>query len=81
MGQSGFECGKIISWQTGRTESSRLKFIKYLTSFSELFTVFTKTLNHVLFTQEISQTIFQSYCGVHQMKTYHLLFSAFFLMI
>ena len=31
MGQSGIECGKIISWQTGRTESSRLKFIKYLT--------------------------------------------------
>ena len=32
MGQSGIECGKIISWQTGRSESSRLKFIiKYLT--------------------------------------------------
>ena len=31
MGQSGVECGKIISWQNGRTESSRLKFIKYLT--------------------------------------------------
>ena len=31
MGQSGIECGKIISWQTDRTESSRLKFIKYLT--------------------------------------------------
>ena len=31
MGQSGIECGKIISWQTGRMESSRLKFIKYLT--------------------------------------------------
>ena len=32
MGQSGIECGKIITWQTGRTESSRLKFIKYRTS-------------------------------------------------
>ena len=30
MGQSGIECGKIISWQTGRTVSFRLKFIKYL---------------------------------------------------
>ena len=31
MGQSGIDCGKIVSWQTGRTESSRLQFIKYLT--------------------------------------------------
>ena len=31
MGQSGIECGKIISWQTGGKESSRLYFIKYLT--------------------------------------------------
>ena len=31
MGQSGVECGNLISWQTGRTESSLLQFIKYLT--------------------------------------------------
>ena len=35
MGQSGIECGKIISWQTDRIESSRL----YLLSTSPEFLI------------------------------------------
>ena len=38
MGQSGIECGKIIHWQTGRMESSRLKCIKYFTRSKQIFT-------------------------------------------
>ena len=32
MGQSGIECGKIISWQTGRTEWNPLDFSLLSTS-------------------------------------------------
>ena len=50
-------------------------------SLSELFTVFTKTLNYVLFTQEISRTFSKVSAVCVKVKTYHLLFSVFFLMI
>ena len=44
MGQSGTECGQIISWQTCRTESSRFKIIKYLTRIFKLKNVIWKII-------------------------------------